>query len=181
MNAIVRGCLAGALAFGMCESALAQQEPKSAPLARQLASALAAAKLDSVAAKDPTHADTYVGALHIPGLQLLVIAAQYPAPTLLDPRLAKGEYRDIYIELNSAGVAGSKVFVEDLNANGLFARPPDNSPMDMYEASGKRTMFDGEWDRQKMSQQEYMKVFSGADERYAEMLTALIAQLKKSS
>ena len=181
MNAIVRGCLAGALAFGMSESALAQQEPKSAPLARQLASALAAAKLDSVAAKDPTHADTYVGALHIPGLQLLVIAAQYPAPTLLDPRLAKGEYRDIYIELNSAGVAGSKVFVEDLNANGLFARPPDNSPMDMYEASGKRTMFDGEWDRQKMSQQEYMKVFSGADERYAEMLTALIAQLKKSS
>jgi hypothetical protein len=42
-------------------------------------------------------------------------------------------------------------------------------------------MFDGEWGRQKMSEQDYMKAFSGADERYAEMLTVLIAQLKKSS
>jgi hypothetical protein len=180
MKAIVRGCLAGAFVLGVCGAALAQ-ESKSAPLARQLASALAAGKLDSVAAKDPTHPDIYVGALHIPGVQLLVVAAQYPAPTLLDPRLAKGEYRDVYIELNSAGVAASKIFVEDLSANGLFAKPADNNPMDMYEASGKRMMFDGEWGRQKLSEQEYMKIFAGADERYAEMLMALIAQLKKSS
>jgi hypothetical protein len=32
-----------------------------------------------------------------------------------------------------------------------------------------------------MSEQEYMKRFVSADERYAEMLTALLAQLKKSS
>jgi hypothetical protein len=180
MKAFVRGCLAGALLIGLCDGAFAQ-ESKSGPLAKQLASALAAAKLESVAAKDPTHQGTYVGALHIPGVQLLVIAAEYPAPTLLDPRLAKGEYRDVYIELNSAGVAASKIFVEDLGANGLFAKPGDNNPMDMYEASGKRIMFDGEWGRQKLSEQEYMKTYAGADERYAEMLTALISALKKSS
>jgi hypothetical protein len=180
MKAFVRGCLAGALVVGVCGSAFAQ-ESKSGPLAKQLASALAAAKLDSVAAKDPVHEGIYFGALHIPGVQLLVIAAAYPAPTLLDPRLAKGEYRDVYIELNSAGVAGSKIFVEDLGANGLFAKPADNNPMDMYEASGKRIMFDGEWGRQKLSEQEYMKTYAGADQRYAEMLTALIAALKKSS
>jgi hypothetical protein len=180
MNAIVRGCLAGVLGVGVCGQALAQ-ESKSAPLAKQLTAAMAAGKLDSVAAKDPTHPDTYVAALHIPGVQLLVIGAQYPAPTLLDPRLANGEFRDVYIELNSAGVPASKVFVEDLGANGLFAKPADNNPMDMYESSGKRAMFDGEWGRQKLSEQEYMKTFAGADERYAEMLTALIAQLKKSS
>jgi hypothetical protein len=182
MKAIVRGCLAGALSLGVSVPALAQdsKDSKSAPLAKQLASALAGAKLDSVAAKHPVSQNVFIGALHIPGVQLLVVAAEYPAPVLLDPRLAKGEYRDIYIELNSAGVPASKIFVEDLGANGLFARPGDN-PMDMYEASGKRIMFDGEWGRQKLSEQDYMKTFAGADERYAEMLTALLAQLKKGS
>src|SRR5262245_35621816 len=152
MNSLARGYLAGALVVGSCGAAVAQ-EAKSAPLAKQLASALGAAKLDSVAAKDPVRPNGYIGALHIPGVQLLVIAAEYPAPALIDPRLAKGEYREIYIDLNAAGVPGSKVFVEDLGANGLFAKPVDNSPMDMYEASGKRLIFDGEWGRQKMSQQ----------------------------
>ena len=114
-------------------------------------------------------------------MQLLVVAAEYPAPALLDPRLAKAEYRDVYIELNSAGVPASKIFVEDLGANGILAKPGNDNPMDSYEASGKRFMFDGEWGRQKMSEQDYMKTFAGADERYAEMLTVLIAQLKKSS
>jgi hypothetical protein len=180
MTVIVRGSLAGALVMGLCVPVFAQ-EPKSAPLAKQLTSALSGAKLDSVAAKDPVHQNIYIGALHIPGVQLLVVAAEYPAPALLDPRLAKGEYRDVYIELNSAGVAASKIFVEDLGANGLFAKPADDNPMDMYEASGRRIMFVGEWGRQKLSEQEYMKSFAGADERYAEMLRALLAQLKKSS
>jgi hypothetical protein len=180
MKAFVRGCLAGAFVLGACGVAAAQ-ETKSGPLAKQLASALSAAKLDSVAAKDPVLPNHYIGALHIPGVQLLVIGAEYPAPALLDPRIAKGEYRDVYIELNAASVPGSKVFVEDLGANGLFAKPADNNPMDLYEASGKRLMFDGEWGRQKMSEQEYMKGFAGADERYAQLLTALIAQLKKPS
>jgi hypothetical protein len=32
-----------------------------------------------------------------------------------------------------------------------------------------------------MSEQDYMKAFSAADERYTQILTALIAQLKKTS
>ena len=42
-------------------------------------------------------------------------------------------------------------------------------------------MFDGEWKAQKLSEQEYMKAFSSADERYAQILAALLAQLKKQS
>ena len=180
MTAVARGCLAALMVVGVCGAA-AGQDSKSAPLAKQLASALAEGKQDSVATKDPSHPDTYIGALHIPGVQLLVISAQYPAPTLLDAKLATGAYRDVYIELNSAGVQDSKVFVEDLGGNGIFARPNDTNPMDVHEAAGKRTIFDGEWDRQKMSEQDYMKRFAAADERYAEMLTALLAELKKSS
>ncbi len=42
-------------------------------------------------------------------------------------------------------------------------------------------MFDGDWKAQKLSEQDYMKAFSAADERYAQILTALLAQLKKPS
>ena len=142
------------------------QESKSAAAAKELAQLLESQKLDSIASRDPAEKDQYVAALYLTG-QLLVVSARYAAPTLLDQKISKKEYRDVYIELNSAGVQGSKVFVEDLSANGLFARPDDDNPMDMYEASGKRTMFDGEWGRQKLSEQEYMKGFAGADERYA--------------
>jgi hypothetical protein len=180
MKALAQGCLAGALVIGV-SGAAAAQESKSAALVKQLTAALVAGKIDSVAARDPGQPNRYIGALHIPGVQLLVVAAEYPAPALLDPRLDKAEYREVYIELNSAGIPGTKIFIEDLSANGLFARPNDDNPMDMYESSGKRTMFDGEWGRQKLSEQEYMKTFSGADQRYADMLTALLAQLKKGS
>src|SRR5262245_3100579 len=76
------------------------QDSKSAALAKQLATALDAAKLDSVAAKHPGKPDVFVGALYFPGFQLLTISATYSAPTLLDARLDKKEYREAYIDLN---------------------------------------------------------------------------------
>jgi hypothetical protein len=42
-------------------------------------------------------------------------------------------------------------------------------------------MFDGDWKRQKVSEQDYMKTFADADARYTQILTALLAQLKKTS
>jgi hypothetical protein len=42
-------------------------------------------------------------------------------------------------------------------------------------------MFDNEWRRQQLSEQEYMKVFAAADERYMEILALVLAQLKKTS
>jgi hypothetical protein len=41
--------------------------------------------------------------------------------------------------------------------------------------------FDNDWRKQKLSEEDYMKAFSTADQRYSEILTALIAQLKKGS
>src|SRR5438132_3976604 len=89
---------------------LSAQESKSAPLAKQLAAALDAAKLDSIAAKDPSAPDVFVAALYFPGSQLLVVSAKYTVPQLLTDRLMKKEFRDVYIDLNSASVPASKVF-----------------------------------------------------------------------
>ena len=56
------------------------QESKSAPLAKQLAQVLDAAKLESMAAADPT-TGAFVAALYIPGTQLLVVSGKFDAPS----------------------------------------------------------------------------------------------------
>ena len=178
MKVLARGILIAVSVLGWAGWAFAQ-DSKSAALAKQLASALDAAKIDSVAAKDPASSDVYIGALYIPGFQLLAISAKYTAPALLDARIGKKEYRDVYIDLNSAGSPASKVFVEDLGIDGLKARREENRGFDSIEMGGKRTSFDNDWRRQQLSEQDYMKAFSAGDERYTEMLTALLGQLKK--
>ena len=180
MKMLVPGALAAVLVIGVGGGALAQ-ESKSAPLAKQLAAALDAAKLNSIAAKDPSVPGVYIGALYFAGFQLLAISAKYSAPVLLDARLEKKEYRDVYIDLNSAAEPDSKMFIEDLGVDGLQAKREENRPFDSVESMGKRTAFDGDWKKQQLSEQDYMKIFSAADERYAQMLNALLAQLKKGS
>src|ERR1043166_2123255 len=95
--------LAAVVVVAMVFPAVASaQESKSAPLAKQLAAALDGAKLDSVAAKDPSAPDVFFAALYFPGVQLLVVAGKYSVPQLLTERLAKKEYRDTYLDLNGA-------------------------------------------------------------------------------
>jgi hypothetical protein len=157
----------------------AAQDSKSAPLAKQLAAALDAAKLDSIAAKDPEGADVFVAALYFPNMQLLVVAGKYSVPQLLATRLAAKEYRDVYLDLN--GAATAKTFIEDPGADGLKVKRESNQPFDQAEIAGKRVMFDGDWKAQKLSEPDYTKAFSAADDRYAQILAALLAQLKKTS
>ena len=170
--------LAAVLALSLAPRAFAQ-ESKSAPLAKQLAAALDAAKLDSVAAKDPDAGDVFVAALYFPNMQFLVVSGKYSAPQLLATRLTNKEYRDVYLDLN--GAATAKTFIEDPGCDGLKAKRENNQAFDTVELEGKRTMFDGEWKAQKMSEQDYTKAFAAADERYVRILTALLAQLKKTT
>lgn len=179
-RAAVRLCVAALVLLSMA-STLSAQEGKSVALAKQLTDALDAAKLDSIAAKDPAGADMFVAALYFPGAQLLVVSAKYTAPQLLDARLGKKEYRDTYIDLNSASVPATKIFVQDARADGMRAKREENQAFDSYEASGKPMVFDGDWKGQKISEQDYLKAFTSADERYTAMLTALLAQMKKTS
>jgi len=171
-----------AVALTLSISATASaQDAKSGPLAKQLASALDGAKLDSIAAADPSSPGTFVAALYFTNMELLVVSAKYTAPQLLQAKVDKKDYRDVYIDLNSASVPESKIFIEDLGADGLKAKREDNQPFDTFEQGGKRTVFDSDWKKQKLSEQDYMKAFSGADDQYSKILTALLAQLKKTS
>jgi hypothetical protein len=171
---------AAVLVFSLSTTSFAQ-DAKSAPIAKQLAAALDGAKLDSIAAPDPSNPGTFVAALYFANMQLLVVSAKYSAPQLLIAKIEKKDYRDVYIDLNSASVPETKIFVEDLGADGLKAKREDNQPFDTFEHGGKRTVFDSDWKKQKLSEQDYMKAFSGADDDYSKILTALLAQLKKTS
>jgi hypothetical protein len=178
MQRVVVGSLVVLTALSIAAPAPAQ-DSKSTALARELATTLDAAKLDSIAAKDPSAPDTFVAALYFQGVQLLVVSAKYTAPQLLDTRITKKEYRDLYIDLSSASVPATKVFIEDLGADGLRVKHEDNKGSDTFELAGARTVFDGDWKKQKMAEADYMKAFSSADDRYAQMLAALVAQAKK--
>jgi hypothetical protein len=70
----------------------------------------------------------------------------------------------------------------DLGADGLKAKRDEGKPFDTFEnADGKEVAFNSDWKAQKITEEEYMKAFSEADARYARILQALIAQLKKSA
>ncbi len=172
------------LAFFLCLAlspvATAQEESKSAAVAKELAQALDAAKLDSIAAVDPADPAAFVAALYFQGSQLLVVSAKYSAPTLLVTKIGAKEYRDVYIDLQSASIAGSKVFVQDQLANGLFVKPADDSAADVWEAANKTVAFDGEWKKAKLSEEDYRKAFSEADQKYTDMLSLLLKSAKRS-
>ena len=172
MKTVTRAFLCAVLTVAFASSATAQTS-KSA--------ALDAGSLDAIAAKDPADDDRYIGALYFKGLQLLVVSAEYAAPQLLDEKLAKKAYRDVYLDLNGASKPESKVFIEDLGADGLIAERENNMPFDAADNAGKRISFDSDWRRQQMSEDDYKDAFEKADEKYAEMLKALLGQVKRSS
>jgi hypothetical protein len=173
------GLTLAVLSILLTSSFLFAQTSKSADAAKQLAAALDAGKLEAIAAADPADPTQFVAALYFQGAQILVVAAKYSAPPLLVQKIKEKNYRDVYIDLSSASIAGSKVFVIDTGVDGLAAKPGDGGA-DTFEQGTKEYLFDGDWKKAKLSEEEYMKAFAEADERYAKMLAVLTAQAKSA-
>ena len=182
MAGVLRGvcCVGIATLFLLAPSGAFAQDSKTVAAVDELVKLLDSRKLDSIAAKGGTP-DQFVGALYFAGSQLLVVSARYSVPQRMEAQLAQKAYRDIYIDLNSASVPDSKVFISDLGANGLRPRREDNQPFDTVDMGGKSLSFDGDWDRAKISEAEYRKTFQTTEQQYLQMIEALIAELKKPS
>jgi hypothetical protein len=173
INVVRRVALVAVVLAFAGPGAMRAQDGKSRAAAQRLGEVLDRRKLDSIAAPDPSAPDTFVAALYFAGAQLLVVSAQYAVPSLLETKLTNRDYRDIYIDLNSASVAGTKIFVMDQGADGLVAKPEESQGADTWEQANKTTTFDGDWRAAKLSEQDYLQAFRAADERYAQMLTVL--------
>lgn len=155
------------------------QEPKSAAGARELLKVLGEKKMDAVAVRAPDSTDTFLAALVFPA-QIIVVSAKYAAPPLLNEKLARREYRDVYVELNSASVLETRHIFTDLGADGLRAkRARRDDPFDSRELAGKAFNLDGNWREDKMSEADYMKLHAETDAQYAQILTALLGEAKK--
>lgn len=172
------------LAFGLSVAfvgGVAAQEPQSAAPAKELVALLAAKKIDSIAARMPDSREEFVGALAFPG-QLMVIWAKTTAPAIVNEKLIRKEYKEVYIDLNSASIIDSRHFVTDLGPDGLRARPQQKQgPSDNHDIGAKSMRFDGNWREDKMSEADYMKAHADADAAYAKAIQALLEELKKAS
>lgn len=158
---------------------VAAQEPQSAAPARELSKLLTDRKLDSFAMRVPNTADEFAAALVFPG-QMIVVWAKFSAPTVLNEKIIKREYREAYIDLNSASDPASRHFVTDLGADGL-SRGGRNQPADAHDFGAKSVRFDGSWREDKMSEKDYVQAHADGDAAYARVLGLLLEQLKKSS
>ena len=145
-----------AVVVGAGGPALAQE---SAGLATELAELLSAAGLEAIAAKDTEGTDRFVAALAFPG-QLLVVSARYEVPMYVEAKIVKAQYREVYIDLNAASIAETKVLITDVGADGLSA---EGDAVDMLDTGSGPSKFDGD---------------PAADAQYSRMLRALIAQAR---
>ncbi len=174
------GVLVLLAAFTLIPALAFAQQSNSEKLAAELVSLLDTRKLDSAAAAGPSDGE-YAGALYFQGSQLLVVGAAYSSPARMSLLIGARQYRDAYIDLNSASDPESKLFISDLGADGLHFDRKGNNPYDTIDVGGRSYAFDGDWGKAKISKDEYTKAFLAADERYSRMLEVLIAELKKAS
>lgn len=154
-------------------AALRAQSFRSAPLAGTLTSLLDYASTYAFAASDPDEDGRFVAASYIPGGQLLVVSARHPSVDAIVQRIANGQYRDVYLDLQATPIRTGKFFVQDARANGLLHRT--GGAVDIVYENGIRTIaFNGDPMAQGLTDAEYDAWFDTADRRYAHMLRALI-------
>jgi hypothetical protein len=155
------------------------QDSQSASAAAALTALLDARKLDAIATRDPDQPGNFVAALYFSGSQLLVISSPFPQPALLDKRIAAGDYRDVYVDLNSALSHEGQFFVMDLLGDGLRRACERDQPFDSTARNGaSQVEFDGNWERQKLTEAAYDARFGQDDVRYAHLLAALAGAVR---
>lgn len=167
------------LAPGLATLVAAPQEPrKTQALAKQLTELMQTQKLDAIAAR--TGEDHFAAILFIPGVQMLVVSARYTAPALLNEKIVTRQYRDVYLDLASASVPDSKLFIEDMQADGLRAQRVGETPFDIVtKGVGAAFTCDGDHKKKKISEDEYLRSYADFEGAYEKILIALIEQARK--
>ena len=149
-------------------------ESQSASSAASLTALLDQLKLDAVAARDPEGSNRYIAAFYMPGIQLLVVNAPYSVPALLDKKIAAGNYMEAYADLQSVADRKGHFFVIDMQADGLKRDVKADNAFDSTSIEGAVPVaFDGKWDAQKLTEEEYNARFNKDDARYARLLDIL--------
>jgi hypothetical protein len=166
--------IAALLTF-MCSTSATADDWQSAPATRALLQHMDASKADALAVRDPERPERFIAALRLPG-QLLVVSATHPSVDLVAQRLARGDYRDVYMDLQGTPARASKFFVHDMAADGLSLDARGEAYDVVYDGATMLTC-DGQWKDAKMPEAEYRDRVAKADVRYARMLGLLAGAL----
>jgi len=151
---------------------------KTQALAKELTTLMQQQKLDAIAAR--LGEDHFAAVLFFPGIQLLVVSARYVAPALLSERILNRQYRDVYLDLASASIPDSKLFIEDMQGDGLRPRREDDIPFDIVtKGTAEAFALDGDHKTKKISEDEYLRAYGEFEGAYEKILIALIEQAKK--
>jgi hypothetical protein len=121
------------LAMTASISAAAPPDLHSPAIVKQLATALTEQGLEAIAAQDPEDPNRFIAALFVRDAQLLVVSARHPSADALSARLARKEYRDIYLDLSSSQSANSW-FLQDMQADGLCSKRGQTADL-LYEGT----------------------------------------------
>lgn len=175
-----RGAIVAALcaAAGAIDITAAKQDSTSRALVRELTTILGASKFESLAAEDPTRPGHMMAVLYLPRVQLLMIAGRCDAIEAMRARLAAKAYRDVYADLHACAIGDSRLFIQDMGADGLGRQPArDGSAFDIvYERMSRQTKFDGDFKGQGLSAQEYDQRFITIETEYARLLSVLVSE-----
>jgi hypothetical protein len=166
----------------LCAPDARAEDSRSGQLASTLVALLEEAGIEALAATDPAADGRYVAALYVPGSQLLVISTTYPDPVRLQQAMDASRHRQVYVDLHSAGATAGRLFVQDLQADGLrFTREGDD-PFDVVWENGvTQTVYDGDWERQHLTRAAYAQQFAEADRRYTALLQILVDAMNEAS
>lgn len=158
----------------------AAPDSESAASAAELSALMGTRGATVIAAADPVEPGRFVAAMIFPGVQLLVVSARSATPDLLRDEIRTHQYSDVYAALQQSSIPESRVFFQDLKADGLHLKP--GAAVDvMYERVVNQTMFDGNPAAHKLTDAAYAAKFKAADAAYSRMLTALIQELRGSA
>lgn len=150
--------------------------PTSPALVKQLVAAMAARQLDAIAAADPADPGRFIGALVFPGVQLLVISTEHKSADYIQLQINKRQFRDAYDALQ-LGIPASRIFFHDMGCDG-FAGSEDHLDI-YYEGAKDRTLLDGNWLGQSMTEEQYKEKRAHAERTYSHALTVLVEAVKK--
>ena len=146
----------------------------STELAADVVKLMEQGNLDTIAAAHPTDPGRFIAAMHIKGVQLLVISGRYSAPALMKETLLKRDYRQAYLDLNSAADRQGRLFITDSQANGLRVTPEKNAPFDIsWRDMTAQVSYNNDWKGQKLTEANYRKRFTEDETEYAAMLEIL--------
>ncbi len=151
-------------------------ERGSPALVKQLVSAMGARQLDAIAAPYRGEPGRFIAALVYPDVQLLLVSSRHESPELMASLINRKQFREVYIALQNGQPEG-RMFIHDMGCDGVRE---DTGDFDVfYEGAARRTIFDGNWAAQSLTEAAYVEKHAQADERYSRVLTLLLDAVKR--